>query len=100
MATSYKDLIQQRQDLDRQIEEARKTELSGAISQVRDLIAEYGLSAQDVFPAGNGRRASGTKVGGKVAPKYRHPETGATWTGRGKAPRWIEGQDRSQFAIA
>ncbi len=39
-----------------------------------------------------------------VPAKYRHPETGATWTGRGKAPRWItsaeaEGQDRSDFLI-
>ncbi len=39
-----------------------------------------------------------------VAAKYRHPQTGATWTGRGKAPRWIstaeaEGQNRSEFLI-
>src|SRR5690606_30499110 len=39
-----------------------------------------------------------------VPAKYRPPETGATWTGRGKAPRWVtaaeaEGQDRSNFLI-
>ena len=27
---------------------------------------------------------------GKVAPKYRNPaNTGETWTGRGKQPRWL-----------
>lgn len=39
-----------------------------------------------------------------VAAKYRHPQTGATWTGRGKAPRWVttaeaEGQNRNDFLI-
>lgn len=39
-----------------------------------------------------------------VPPKYRHPATGATWTGRGKAPLWIveaekNGQARLEFLI-
>lgn len=28
-----------------------------------------------------------------VAPKYRHPSTGETWTGRGKAPRWLSAEE-------
>jgi DNA-binding protein H-NS len=39
-----------------------------------------------------------------VPPKYRHPETGDTWTGRGKPPRWIaaaeaQGASREEFLI-
>ncbi len=30
-----------------------------------------------------------------VAPKYRNPETGATWTGRGRTPRWILDAEQS-----
>lgn len=42
----------------------------------------------------------GPKAGGsKVAAKYRDPETGATWSGRGKAPKWIAGQERDKFVI-
>ena len=26
---------------------------------------------------------------GTVPPKYRHPETGETWSGRGLKPRWL-----------
>ena len=42
---------------------------------------------------------------GPVAIKYRHPETNATWTGRGKPPRWVSdaeavGTPRSQFLIS
>ncbi|MDO5692222.1 MAG: H-NS histone family protein [Pseudomonadota bacterium] len=97
MAT-YKELLQQQQALALQIEEARKREISDAVAQVRQLIGEYGLTAQDVFPSG--RRSTGSRAGGKVPPKYRDPATGQTWTGRGKAPKWIEGQDRAQYLIA
>ena len=29
----------------------------------------------------------------------RNPATGETWTGRGKAPKWIDGQEREQYLI-
>ena len=100
MTASYKDLLQQREALEKAIADARTREVSGAISQVRALAAEYGLTAQDIFPSGRAAKASGTKATVKVAPKYRDPATGQTWTGRGKAPKWIEGKDRAAFAIA
>ncbi|WP_408475216.1 H-NS family nucleoid-associated regulatory protein [Paraburkholderia strydomiana] len=31
-------------------------------------------------------------AGVPAAPKYRNPETGETWSGRGRAPRWIKDQ--------
>ena len=36
---------------------------------------------------GSKKAKSGTR--GEVAPKYRDPETGATWAGRGLKPRWL-----------
>ena len=41
----------------------------------------------------------------KVAPKYRDPSSGQTWTGRGRMPKWMEaqiaaGKDREEFLIA
>ncbi|MDR2335512.1 MAG: H-NS histone family protein [Burkholderiaceae bacterium] len=98
MTESYKELLKQREDLEKRINDARRQELSAAIAQVRGLVAEYGLTSQDVFPTGRAARASATS-GVKVAPKYRNPETGETWTGRGKAPKWIQNQDREKFAI-
>jgi len=96
--TTYKELLKQREALEAQISDARQRELSDAVSRVRGLIEEFGLTASDVFPPARGRATSSAK-GGKVAAKYRDPATGATWTGRGKAPKWIADQDRSQFAI-
>lgn len=92
---NLKDLLQQQQVLSAQIEEARKKEVADAVHRVRAMIAEYGLTEKDIFP---GRSGKGRSTG-KVAPKYRDPATGNTWTGRGKPPRWIEGKDRAKFAI-
>ena len=97
MAT-YKELLKQQEALALQVEEARKREISDAVTQVRQMVSEFGLTERDVFPSG--RRSGGTRTGGQVAPKYRDPATGQTWTGRGKAPKWIDGKDRSKYLIA
>jgi DNA-binding protein H-NS len=100
MSQSLKDLLQQREALEKAIAEARQNEISAAVTKVREIVAEYGLTAQDVFPGRAGKSAAPKSATSKVAPKYRDPATGQTWTGRGKAPKWIEGKDRAQFAIA
>jgi len=102
MTASLKDLLAQREALEKAIADARQAEISSAVQKVRELVAQHGLTVQDVFP-GRSSRAAGkgaAKSTGKVAAKYRDPATGQTWTGRGKAPKWIDGQDRSRFLIA
>ena len=100
MSQSLKDLLQQREALEKAIVEARKSEISAAVAKVRAMVAEYGLTAQDVFPGRAGKSGVAKPSGNKVAAKYRDPATGQTWTGRGKAPKWIDGKDRSKFLIA
>ncbi|MBM3387217.1 MAG: H-NS histone family protein [Betaproteobacteria bacterium] len=99
MSQSLKDLLQQREALEKAIAEARQNEISAAVTKVRAIVAEFGLTAQDVFP-GRASKSTGAKPVSKVAAKYRDPATGQTWTGRGKAPKWIDGKDRAQFVIA
>lgn len=94
--SSYKELLIKREELEKQIQEVRTRELTTAIEKVRTLVQEYGLQATDVFPPTRTVRSS---AGSKVAPKYKNPQTGETWTGRGKAPKWIQDQDRSKFEI-
>jgi DNA-binding protein H-NS len=95
--STYKELLQQRESLEKQIEEARQRENQAAVDKVRALVAEFELTPDDVF----GRRSNkGSTAGQKVAPKYRDNATGATWTGRGKPPKWIEGKNRDEFLIA
>lgn len=93
MAT-YKELLVQKAWLERQLEAARAKELEVAIQQVRQIVTEYGLTAEDVglAPRRGRRKAKKSSVG----PKYRDPKTGATWSGRGRAPAWI-GKNRDRF---
>lgn len=95
---SLKELIEQKAALDQQIEIARKQELSTAVSQVKALVAEYQLTAEDIFPSAK-QKATGVAKGSKVAPKYRDHITGATWTGRGIAPKWLAGKNKEDYLI-
>ena len=75
--------------------------------------AELGISVGDLF-AQAGRRAPTEQkargrrprsdAGAKITAKYRDPETGETWSGRGRPPRWLaakkaEGKRREEFAV-
>jgi DNA-binding protein H-NS len=93
--TTVAQLLAQKAALEAQIEAARKAENADAIAKVKALVAEHGLTQQDIF--GGAKR--GRKASGSVAAKYKDPISGATWSGRGKAPKWMEGKDRNQFAL-
>jgi DNA-binding protein H-NS len=91
--SSYKELIAKREALEQQIKAARAAELSEAVSRVHGLVTEFGLTEKDIF----GKATGASKTA--VAAKYRDPATGVTWSGRGRAPKWIDGQDREKFAV-
>jgi len=95
--TTLAELIKQKETLEAQITATRQSELADAISKVKALVAEHGLTQKDVF--GGSKTTKKSSGGGKVAAKYLNSSTGQTWTGRGKAPKWIDGQDRSRFQI-
>ncbi|KVM99733.1 H-NS family nucleoid-associated regulatory protein [Burkholderia diffusa] len=96
MAT-YLELKAQAEALAQHAEEARIAELESIITTIREQIAEYGITTEQLF----GRRrapALGARV--PVAPRYRDPKTGATWSGRGRAPHWIaKVKNRDRFLI-
>ena len=101
--STLSELIAQKNALDRQIAEARSSDRAAAIAQIRSLMSENGLTTADLVAAVPPRgTANGSRA--KVAPKYKHPETGVTWTGRGLKPRWLTeqlaaGKQISNFAI-
>ena len=36
----------------------------------------------------------------KVAAKYRDPVSGKEWSGRGLAPKWLQGKNKADYLIA
>jgi DNA-binding protein H-NS len=87
---TYRELVDQIESLKKQAEQLRKAEMAQAISEIRQKMAEHGITLADLRGAlgkGAGRRA--------VRPKYRNEKTGETWSGRGKPPKWLVAAERS-----
>jgi DNA-binding protein H-NS len=102
MAT-LQDLLDRKAALEKEIEATRKQERADAISQVRALMSQYGLTAADLNSKA-APKASGPGKGSKVAVKYRNTATGDTWSGRGLQPKWLKaavaaGRKVEEFAV-
>ncbi len=115
---SYESIQKQIQKLQAQ---AKKLETSHhakkvkSISQVRMLMKKLGVTVADLQLSGQKPQANdkpltatkkrkSSKVRGPVAPKYRDPQTGESWTGRGKPPKWLaqhlsSGRQKDEFLI-
>ena len=90
--TSLQELLAQKEALEQQIAQLKKAERADALQNARSLVDTFDLTIDELF----GKQKSSGKA---VAVKYRNPETGETWTGRGRAPRWLEGKNREDFAV-
>ncbi|WP_420213421.1 H-NS histone family protein (plasmid) [Burkholderia aenigmatica] len=104
MATTKRTYSEVKAEIDALAVEAealRAAEIEVILADIRAKVAEYGLTAQDVFGRKRGPRAT-TTPGAKSpsTPKYRDPKTGATWSGKGRAPAWItKAKNRDRFLI-
>ena len=102
--SSLQDLLAKRAALEQEIEATQKRERQDAISKVKSLMSEHGLSVADLSSKSTGGAKAGATKGSKVAPKYRNAATGDTWSGRGLQPKWLKaalasGKKISDFAI-
>lgn len=97
MAT-YKELKAQAEALAEKAEAARRAEMQSTIDDIRAKVAEYGITEKDIFGVRRGKPAKQPKAPAEA--KYRDPKTGATWSGRGRAPAWIKDvKNRNRFLI-
>lgn len=100
---SYKDMLRQIDELKQQAEEMRKNEIAEVIKDIKATMAEFGLTAADLGFAG-ATRGKHKEAKAPAAAKYRHPQTGETWTGKGRAPNWVgewekAGHNRQELLI-
>ena len=99
-------------DLDKIIAAAERQREAKRESGKRELIEEFRARAEALGLSLDELAANSSKAGrpsGKSPPaqspaaKYRNPETGETWSGRGRAPKWLTlaerlGRVREEFA--
>lgn len=89
-------------------QEADKSE---ALAKIKAVAAEAGFSLDELVKSARPPRSSSPSAEksdkrSTVEPKYAHPENSeVTWTGRGKAPKWVteheaSGKNRDDLLIA
>jgi DNA-binding protein H-NS len=102
MAKTLAQINEQIAKLQKQAEEVRAKEISGVVARMKEAIAHYSLTAEDLgftkrasrapaaarkVAAKKGRRKGVKKTTGEV--KYRD-DAGNSWVGRGKRPEWFK----------
>jgi len=95
MAT-YKQLTAQLEKLHKEVALAREKEIEQAIADIKEKIAEYGITAEELGFLSKRTAAKKTPL----PARYRNPKTGETWSGRGRAPGWLAGKNRERFLIS
>jgi DNA-binding protein H-NS len=98
MAT-YKELKAQAEALMKQAEAARQAEIAAVVAEILTRMKEFGITLDDLRGG-----AKKTKARGAVAAKFRNPATGESWSGRGRAPKWLaeemaKGRAKEAFLI-
>jgi DNA-binding protein H-NS len=93
--------------------EKREGEVAALREEVERRAAALGISPDELFAKterqstagkGNRTRKSRSDAGAKRTAKFRDPETGEEWSGRGRPPGWLtaqeaKGKDRKEFAV-
>lgn len=94
-----KDLEKLRRDIDTALTKVEAVEKKAALAAAEKAAREFGFSLAQLKgvtaakpatakPAAKPAKPDARK---KVAPKYRNPaDANATWTGRGRKPKWVE----------
>jgi DNA-binding protein H-NS len=92
---SLKELLAQREALQQELEQARQEESDRTLAEIVAKMREYKISVQELM----GSKALAHTVPPVANAKYVDPATGATWSGRGRAPHWIADKNRDDFLI-
>lgn len=97
--------------LHKQADALQRKKRKPVIQSIVRTMKEFDVSPEEIASA-FGKPAARARVAKKTGPstrapvpvKYKHPESGATWTGRGKPPRWVvdaeaQGKSRNDFLV-
>jgi len=93
------------QKLERKMRSLKTRQRRPVINAIVRSMIDFDISLEDVERAYKRRtQRAAAQPGGRLPPRYKNPETGATWSGRGRPPRWIvdaeaQGRKRDEFLI-
>ena len=108
-------LRQQIAEMEKQATDLQKKNRPAVLAQLREQMAAYGITAEELSRPAPKTRATKVSVAKHPSPakgkkpvtsspiKYRGPE-GQAWTGRGTSPKWlndllVDGKTRDDFQV-
>ena len=94
---SVEELQAEREKLDAEIKAKQDAQKASVIAQIKTVVDTYSIPVDELVEALGGLKSK--RKGIKAKQKFRDPASNATWSGRGKEPAWIKGQNRDDFLI-
>ena len=94
---SVEELQAEREKLDAEIKSKQDAQKASVIAQIKAVVDTYSIPVDELVEALGGLKSK--RKGIKAKQKFRDPASGVTWSGRGKEPAWIKGQNRNDFLI-
>jgi len=91
MAQTYKQIQKQIEQLQRQAEVLRNSEVKGVVDRIKVAISHYGLTAEQLGFSVNGKVARSkidSNTAGKPSAAFRD-SNGNAWSGRGPRSQWL-----------
>jgi DNA-binding protein H-NS len=96
---TLKELLAQREALQDQLNVARQRQAEIVLAEIVAKMGEYKISLAELMGHTTQVKAVAAVAATTGAPKYRDVVSGATWTGRGRAPHWIVDKNRDEFLV-
>jgi len=89
MAKSYQQIKKQIEQLQRQADALRDSEIKGVVDRIKVAIAHYGLTAAHLgLGAASASPKAASKRSAKASAQFSD-DAGNKWSGRGPRPRWL-----------
>lgn len=93
---SRKELLELKAAIEKRLGKLEKEERKEALLAAQEAARAHGFSLDELTGAKPAKPARA-----KAPAKYRDPESGKEWSGRGRRPAWLVGvEDLSAFAIS
>jgi len=104
---TYQQIQEEIAALQAEAQAVRASELAEARAQISAIMSQHGLNLDDLGRGasggggnGKGKEARKRAVRGPSVPKFKDPESGATWSGMGRTPNWAKGKNLEEMRIS
>ncbi|WP_317737641.1 H-NS histone family protein [Burkholderia pseudomallei] len=93
---SIRDLQKQLGQLNLLLAESKKKEKQAALEQISGYVKEYDIAETELLRAAGFVKPPKRQ---KAPAMYYDPNSGNSWTGRGKRPKWLEDKNLDDYVI-